>query len=307
MVGDDFVILAQQRANPFAQPAHPMEIIFILPAHQVPKIESAFDDVSLSQASTILDSKAGIWETRLLVEGDLSQDVARRLAILKDVYGETFPEPTIQSLEERDWVSDVQASFKPMQFGRFYVYGSHIEQAPPLNKIGIVMDAGAAFGTGEHGTTSSCMAALEWLSKQHHFRRILDMGTGTGILAIAAAKLWSAHEILAVDLDPVAVRVAQRNMVKNDVATQVRVAYSAGYKSRHVAGCYDLVIANILAKPLILMAKDLRKHLAMGGFVILSGLLQTQEKRVLSVHRALGMQLVKRWHKEGWSALVLRG
>jgi len=298
---------AQQLANPFAQPARPMEIIFTLPAHQVPIIESAFDDVSISQSSTIMDKKAGIWETRLLVDGDLSEDMARRLTILQSLHGEAFPEPIIVALEERDWVSEVQASFKPMNFGRFYIYGTHIQESPPAHKIAIVMDAGAAFGTGEHGTTSSCMAALEWLQRRHHFDRILDMGTGTGILAIAAAKLWPAQEVMAVDLDPVAVRVARRNLVQNKVAPKVRAAQSAGYRSRHVAGKYDLVIANILAKPLILMAKDLRKHLQPGGFVILSGLLQTQEKRVLAMHHALGMQVVKRWHKEGWSALVLRG
>lgn len=295
----------QAHYNPFAQPQHPIEMIFLLSTQQVPIIESAFDDVSISQSSTILDSKAGRWETRLLVDGDLTEEAMRRLAILEQLHGEAFPVPRFEPLVERDWVSEVQASFKPMDVGRFYIYGSHIEVPPPIHKIAIVMDAGAAFGTGEHGTTSSCMLALDWLARRAHFKRILDMGTGTGILAIAAAKVWPSP-VMAVDLDRVAVRVARENMIRNQVAYHVRVAQSAGYHSRHVNGSYDLIIANILAKPLIVMAKDLYAHLQPGGFAILSGLLQTQEKRVLAVHQSLGLRLVKRWHKEGWSALLLQ-
>lgn len=292
--------------NPFAQAAHYFEVTFHLSQEQVLLIETGLEDMALSQASFEVDKAAKQWCARMVVPYDPTEELAVRLPILQQAHGQIFPSPTIEVLQERDWVSEVQASFKPMHCGRFYVYGSHIEKRPPHSSIPIMMDAGAAFGTGEHETTSGCLEALDGLKKAHQFSRILDMGTGTGILAIAAAKCWQVP-VMAVDLDAMAVQVARRNVKLNAVHHVVRCEQSRGYQSSNVSGRYDLIVANILAKPLVKMAKDARRYLQFGGTLVLSGLLTNQENRVMAAHQIQGIQLVSRICKGPWSTLILRG
>jgi ribosomal protein L11 methyltransferase len=169
-----------------------------------------------------------------------------------------------------------------------------------------MLDAATAFGTGEHPSTQGCLMALEDLSRGRRFRRPLDVGTGTGILAIAAAKLLH-RKVLASDIDRGAIRVARHNVARNGVAGLVRVRLAVGYQDRAIRKLpYDLVLSNILARPLALLARDLAQTLMPGGRAVVSGLLRRQEPIVLSPHRNCGIVLERRLVIDGWSTLVLR-
>jgi ribosomal protein L11 methyltransferase len=221
------------------------------------------------------------------------------LALVEAVLGPAL----VERLAERNWLAENQASFPPLRVGRFFVHGAHVP-APPLAGLWpILVDATTAFGTGEHATTRGCLTALQRLRP----RRVLDMGTGTGILAIAAVRA-GARSVLAADIDPGSVRVARLNFRRNGIAARVAAIESDGYRNRRIAHAapFDLVFANILARPLALMAPSLARALAPGGTAILSGLLARQERVVLAAHRAQGLVLERRIAVEGWHTLVLR-
>jgi len=176
----------------------------------------------------------------------------------------------------------------------------------PAGATGLQIDAATAFGTGDHASTRGCLLALDRIARRRRFRRVLDVGTGTGILAIAAAKTWR-RRVFAVDIDGNAVAVARVNLRRNGVAKEVGLAWSRGYRSRAVArhSPADLVLANILAGPLALMARDLAGALAPGGFAVLSGILAEQANLVLAAHRAQRVYLRRRIAIDGWHTLVL--
>lgn len=210
-------------------------------------------------------------------------------------------------LEPIDWVKQVQKDFPPFALGPFYVYGGHAKDTVPGHALPLLIEAAAAFGTGEHETTACCLLALVQEKRvRPTVRRILDMGCGTAILAIAAARLWRDADITACDNDAVAVRVAKENIAANRV--RARAFRSEGYRHAHVRqhGPYDLIVANILARPLMKMAKSAARHLAPGGTLILSGLLARQEAMVLGAHRVQGLHLHARLRRGRWLALVLK-
>jgi ribosomal protein L11 methyltransferase len=217
------------------------------------------------------------------------------------------PEPTIERLPQRDWVRENQESFAPRRVGGFFIHGSHYRGAVPAGARELLIDAATAFGTGEHASTEGCLRALDELTRRRHYPRALDMGTGTGILAIAAAKSGVA-QVLAVDIDGASVRAAATNFRRNRVASQVRSAWSAGYRSHSVRrhAPFDLVCANILARPLAAMARDLSAVLKPGGAAVLSGLLASQVPLVLAAHRRQRLFLCRRIAIEGWHTLILR-
>jgi ribosomal protein L11 methyltransferase len=229
-----------------------------------------------------------------------------RLALAWLRVGGPPPEPRWERVPPADWVRLNQASFPPLAVGRYFIYGSHHDERVPPGRIGLLIDAATAFGTGEHATTRGCLLALDAVARIGRARRILDMGTGTGVLALAAAKTWH-RRVRAFDIDPEAVRVARHNARRNGVARLCRVGRSAGYRDRAIAhgAPYDLVLANILARPLALMARDLARVLAPGGVAILSGLLPWQENLVLAAHRLRRLRLRGRLVIDGWSTLVL--
>jgi ribosomal protein L11 methyltransferase len=216
------------------------------------------------------------------------------------------PDLEIERLDDIDWLRRNQESFPPVRIGRWYIYGSHLAPRIPGGAIPLRIDAATAFGTGEHPTTAGCLLALERLARRGHRRRVLDMGTGTGILAIASAKLWRCP-VLGCDIDPHSVRVARENIRVNEVGAFVTCRISDGYRDRFVsAGApYDLILANILARPLMAMAPDLARHLAPGGMAILSGLLEWQERQVLAAHRRAGLFLAGRVPVDNWQTLIL--
>jgi ribosomal protein L11 methyltransferase len=226
--------------------------------------------------------------------------------------GVATPEHHIAPLPPVDWLAENRRSFPALGIGRFYIHGSHLPPRPTPGRVQLLLDAATAFGSGEHATTRGCLIAIDRLSRirkpgRRGLRRPLDVGCGSGVLAIGLAKL-THRPVVASDLDPESVRVATANAHANGVASLVRVVAANGYRSRSIrAGRpYDLIVSNILAKPLCRLALDLKRHLAPGGYVILSGLLNAQETQVLNAHRRHGLALMSRWRSEGWSALILR-
>jgi ribosomal protein L11 methyltransferase len=207
-----------------------------------------------------------------------------------------------ERIAECDWLAENRRAFPPQRIGRFLIHGSHWRDEPPPGAIAVEIDAATAFGTGEHPSTRGCLIAFDRLARRRRFRRPRDIGTGSGILAIAAAKVLR-RPVVASDLDPAAVRVAQHHARRNDVSCYVRAAPGAGAgRSRG----HDLVFANILARPVMLMARDLARITAPEGVAILSGLLRRQEAAVLAAYRAQGLRLSRRIVIGGWSTLILR-
>jgi ribosomal protein L11 methyltransferase len=215
-------------------------------------------------------------------------------------------EVDVALLPDTDWIRLSQEGLPPVRAGRFFVYGAHDEGEIPRGAIPIRIEAGLAFGTGHHETTALCLAALSDLAKRRRYTNALDLGCGTGLLAIGAAKLWR-KPVIASDIDPVAIEVTRANARANGEATLVRAVVADGLGNPALAGRapYDLILANILAEPLTRLAPDIAKSLARGGSLVLSGLLHWQENLVLSFYRPHRL-ILRQIHRDGpWSALVL--
>jgi ribosomal protein L11 methyltransferase len=210
------------------------------------------------------------------------------------------------TVEAKDWVKATLEELVPVHAGRFVVHGQHDRSKVAPNKLGIEIEAALAFGTGHHGTTRGCLLLLGEVLKAHQPRRVLDLGTGTGVLAIAAAK--ALHDrVLASDIDALSVKIAAGNAQANGVGPFVEVAWGNGFSALRLRQRrpFDLVLANILANPLRQMATAMSAHLADGARVILSGLLSSQAPSVIAAYRARGLILERHIRIEGWSSLLL--
>jgi ribosomal protein L11 methyltransferase len=249
----------------------------------------------------------GIWRVEGVKQVGVNEDeLASSLAVASIVTG-VSPVLERSATEADGWRTRTYASFPEQFIGtRFAVRGTHLTGPETPIRITLTLDAGLAFGTGEHGSTRGCLVALEAVARRRP-RRILDMGTGSGILAMAAARLLK-REVLATDIEPWAVRVAVENTELNGVAHLVTARLADGWCDPFVRvhGPYDLVFANILARPLCLMARDLALNLAPGGTAILSGLLANQARWVLSAHRMQGLRLERMLPQGPWTTIVVR-
>ncbi len=234
-------------------------------------------------------------------------------AALADLAAETarvlhLPPPDLDyfPLPEADWIAETNRLHAPVRAGRYLVVGSHIEDPPRAGAVLLRIDAGHAPGTGRHEPTRGCLLALDRLAKARRFRRPFDLGTGTGILAIAMAKTWRVP-VLASDLDPISVAVARENVQMNGVAGLVRCVEADGWRPRAVtaAGPFDLVTANLLAGPLRALARDCGRSMTPGGIAVLSGLLSRQQGGVLAAYRAQGFRLLWCTPLGDWTTLVL--
>ena len=211
------------------------------------------------------------------------------------------------AVETKDWVKASLADLVPVSAGRFIVHGSHDRDRVPPNKLGIEIEAALAFGTGHHGTTRGCLLLLDQVLNQRTPKRVLDLGSGTGVLAIAAAKALR-RRVLATDIDFRSVIVAGENAHLNGVGTLVEAVHATGFHAPDFAanGPFGLVMANILANPLRRLAPDMARHLAPRAFVILSGLLPHQANSVVAAYRGAGLKLLKRIQIDGWSSLLMQ-
>jgi ribosomal protein L11 methyltransferase len=211
------------------------------------------------------------------------------------------------TVEAMDWVKASLEDLVPVPAGRFVVYGQHDRERIAANKIGIEIEAALAFGTGHHGTTRGCLLLLDHVLKAWRPRRVLDLGTGTGVLAIAAARALQG-KVLASDIDPLSVQVARENARLNVSRHLVQAIRATGFSAPQFASAapFDLVLANILANPLRQLAGPMTRHLAPSALVILSGLLTHQAPGVIAAYRARGLVPVRHLRIEGWSSLLLR-
>lgn len=218
---------------------------------------------------------------------------------------ETAARAEFFEIAKEDWVQKSLAGLEPVRAGRVVVHGSHDRVRLKPNDIGVEIEAALAFGTGHHGTTLGCLRALDRITKRRRPRRVLDVGTGTGVLAIAAAKLLRQN-VASGDIDPVAVETARANAIANGAVAWVRPVVAVGLRHAEMAGTYDLIFANILAKPLRLLAPSIARAAAPGAELVLSGLLLRDVPGVLSAYRAQGFALAEQRNIEGWATLVLR-
>jgi len=212
----------------------------------------------------------------------------------------------IKPVEDRNWVEESLKSLGPVQAGRFYVHGSHDRHTRQPARIKLEIDAGTAFGTGHHGTTTGCLLALNQLAKANRINNILDVGCGTGVLAIAAARLLKKPAI-ASDIDPEAMRVTKRNAASNQIAPLLTALTASGIDHRAISQSapYDLIFANILAGPLVALAPKITPLLSAKGHVVLSGLTVDQERWVLTAWHAQGLVVKNRFRLNNWSTLVM--
>ncbi|HMR34181.1 MAG TPA: 50S ribosomal protein L11 methyltransferase [Geminicoccaceae bacterium] len=283
-------------------------VAFDAPEAVVDDLVERLDELALSVSAFEADGdgtdRAPTWRIELLLDAEPDTGQIARTVAEAGLAGADL---TVDAVPETDWLTATARQFPPVRAGRFVVHGSHARDQLPGDAIPVEIDAGLAFGSGEHATTQGCLMAMSRIVRRRH--RILDLGCGSAVLAIAAARLWPTARVLAADNDSVAVRVAAANVRINDVASHVRTLVSEGYAAsaiRHAAP-FDLILANILADPLIELAPALARHLAPGGHAVLSGLLDRQAEAVAVAHTRRGLRLVHRRDIGPWTTLLLRG
>lgn len=218
--------------------------------------------------------------------GDAPDGVA--LALLSAAHGAA--EFVVSEVPETDWVAHVRRELAPVEAGRFFVHGSHDADRVPPGREALLIEAAMAFGTGHHGTTKGCLLALDRLADQGFApARVADIGCGTAVLAMAAARVWPAAEVVASDVDPVAVEVALANLSANRLAGRVDCVVAEGFGHPRLAGGFDLILANILKGPLIALAPQMAESVAPGGRVILSGILEEQTREIVDTYVNAGL------------------
>ncbi len=249
-----------------------------------------------------IEDGSGLWEVAAYF---MDRPDAGALAVLSALHkAKPF---NISDIPDQDWVSKVQRELAPVEAGRFFVYGSHDADRVPADKIPLLIDAAMAFGTGHHGTTKGCLEAFDALLNAGFSEgKVLDVGCGTAVLAMAAAKVLP-NSVLASDIDPVAVDVAQANVVGNGLEGRVTCVVAAGFDAQALKnnGPYDLVFANILKAPLIGLAPDIGMQTAQGGYAILSGILNEQADEVIAVYQQNGFNLHEKRVIVDWTTLTL--
>ena len=268
------------------------------------RFDAAFEDEGWPLALSIVDEERDVHEVSVYT--DAPDDAAARMRM---IMAEAAAEHEIgrEDLGDIDWVAKSLEGLKPVRAGGFVVHGAHDRDAVHAGETAIEIEAGQAFGTGHHGTTAGCLDMIDAVLKRRTVTNALDLGTGSGVLAIALAKRQRRAAVLATDIDPVAVAVAKTNVRLNEVAGSVACLTAPGMTHGVIAGRapYDLVVANILAGPLMRLAPAIARATAPGGEIILSGILDRQRRRVIAAFVAQGLACRRTLHREGWSTILL--
>jgi ribosomal protein L11 methyltransferase len=246
------------------------------------------------------DEDRGIWRIDAFPTSD--EEVEALKAQLAE-----FPtlKTVVEVLANADWLAMALSGLPPVRAGRFFVYGQHDLGRTSPNNVNLRIEAGAAFGTGHHGTTVGCLQAYDALLKAGGFEKVLDVGAGTGLLAIAAARTGSRVAV-GTDIDKPSVRISKENAKLNRANARFVHASGLGHRLVRDSAPYDLVFANILARPLVSLAQDIKGALKPGGTVILSGLLRTQERFVKAAYLSRGFKVRRRIHRDAWATLVMQ-
>lgn len=274
------------------------QLSITLPLPDCTAIEQIFEEQALTISTIEAVPDGSLWRLELLFEGEPNSGLLGQLPA--DLAYDLAP------LIAKDWVTESQKMLPPVDAGRFYIHGSHDARHPTISRHDLTIDAGRAFGTGLHETTFGCLLALDDLRKKRNFRNPLDLGCGSGVLALAIAKAWG-KPVLASDIDLDAVIVTRENAQKNGLAPLITAVHATGLNDRLLQGKapYDLIVANILARPLVKMASDISAALDQNGYLLLSGLLGRQETLVRNSYRLQGLHLYRRYVIGDWHALVL--
>ena len=272
------------------------------------KLQSVFEDAFEEDGFPVssfedLDNPVN-WEIAVYCDTTLAEETHARMEKLASEHdvNVNFKREDIPDI---DWVAETLRDLTSVRAGRFIVHGSHEMNEPKPHEIAVHVNAGLAFGTGHHGTTAGCLDMLSRVIKRKKFYNVLDLGTGSGILAIAAAKAMPCF-VMATDIDPVATETAKYNCKQNGVQAHIECLTSVGFTNvrMHQQAPFDLIIANILSKPLKQMALDIVAHTAPGGTVILSGLLPHQRTPIIASFRLQGLHLEYSYIRDGWLVVV---
>ncbi len=268
------------------------------------KMDAAFEDDAYPLAITEIDEAKAIYEVSLYVEEDEKAVIQARLA---QILGVNQDEIEIEVLPDIDWVQHSLEGLNPVRAGRFFIHGSHDRDKVMPNDLAIEIEAGQAFGTGHHGTTVGCLELLAEVMASEKPQNALDLGTGSGILAIGMA-LIAPIRILATDIDPIAINVAKENFALNGVSDTITAITATGLDDNEIASRapFDLIVANILANPLIELAPQMVPAKAKNGSIVLSGILEEQHDRVVKAYQDQGAKYIKTLHHEGWVAIHLK-
>jgi ribosomal protein L11 methyltransferase len=281
----------------------PVQIIARGPRADAEAAAAAMDaDTALEGATYSIieeDEARGLWR----IDGfPTSQDEADAMSAL--LHGHPLS-VACEPLGDADWLAMALSGLPPVRAGRFFVFGVHDRGKTPVNTVNLRIEAGAAFGTGHHGTTVGCLMAYDRLLKRRRFGKVLDVGCGTGVLAIAAAKTGTRLAI-GTDIDPVSARIARENARVNRARATFVAASGLEHGAVRRGKPYDLVFANILARPLIWLSGRIGRALKPGGRAILSGLLRSQERAVKAAYLAKGFVVESRLYRDAWVTLVMR-
>jgi ribosomal protein L11 methyltransferase len=278
------------------------------PARTAPLYEQTLEPYFTALCCFEVTPDSGDW----IVEGytDTPPDrtaIALALELRAASLHEGLPDSTLEILDETDWVAENQRNFPPIRIGRVFIHGSHFTGIPPAASLPLQIDAATAFGTGDHPTTQGCLLALQQLARHLTPDRVFDLGCGTGVLAMAAARLWPASRLIASDIDAESIRVARLNARDNHLP-HIRALVATGCRHQIIAAQapYPLILANILANPLRDMAGDVGRLLAPRGWFVASGLLTRQQHSVTNAYRARGLVLRHTIIRRGWATLVLQ-
>lgn len=266
-------------------------------------VENLFEPVP--NAVTMFEDGANGWRVEAYFDDGVT--VADLNTRLTELVGDDAPRFAAEAIPDLNWVAVSQAALPPVTAGRFTIHGSHDRHRVPRGPGAILIDAGEAFGTAHHATTLGCLEAIDRLTHKLIFDSVLDLGCGTGVLAIAVARADPVSRIIATDLDPQSVAVAAENISRNGAAGRIETIVAAGLDHPRLRGQqFDLIIANILAGPLLALAPGLSRAVTRGGTLVLSGLLNDQAPAIVARYRSLGFRLERHDRITGWSTLTLR-